>query len=298
MSELKIGLIGLDTSHAPSFASMFNNEASPHYIEGARIAAAFPGGSPDFDLSWNRVAGYTKQIHEEFGVAILDSAAAVAQNCDAVIMSSVDGRAHLGLFREIAPYGKPVFIDKPFTTTSADAHAIAELAGQYGVALMTCSSLRYAAPLVEALAEGEEVVGADCSGPMEIQPTQTGLFWYGIHSVEMLYRILGRGCATVRAVTTEKHEFVTGVWTDGRIGTVRGTRTGNWSFNAVLSHAKSTRYVATQPHPTPPDVFMVNDILAMFRGGAPTIEIEESLEIVRFIEAANESRESGAVVSL
>ena len=298
MSELKIGLIGLDTSHAPGFASMLNNEANPHFIAGSRVVAGFPGGQRDFGLSWDRVEGYTKQLREEFGVEILDSPAAVAQACDAVIMSSVDGRAHLGFFEEIAPFGKPVFIDKPFTTTSADARAIDELARKHQVSLMSCSSLRYAGPLVEALQSEEEVVGADCSGPMSIQPTQPGLFWYGIHSVEMLYRILGRGCSTVQAATTEGHEFVTGVWNDGRIGTVRGYRDENWSFNALLNYPKRTQFVSTSQASIPPDVAMMHDILTMFHGGEPAIEIGETLEIVRFIEAANESRESGAVVKI
>jgi predicted dehydrogenase len=277
---------------------MLNNQGDAHHIEGARAVVAFPGGSPDFDLSRDRVEGYTKQIREEFGVEMLGSAAEVAQNCDAVIIHAVDGRTHLKLFQEVAPLGKPVFIDKPFTTTSADAIAIAELARKYSVRLMSCSSLRYARPLVEALAGNEEIVGADCSGPMDIKPTQPGLFWYGIHSVEMLYRILGRGCATVCAATTEKQELVTGVWKDGRIGTVRGSRYGNWTFNALLSYPQEMRYVAASPAEPPTYYTMLLDILTMFRGAAPSIDIEETLEIVRFIEAANESRESGAVVAL
>ncbi len=190
-SELRIGLIGLDTSHAPAFTKLLNDASHSYHVAGGRVVAAFPGGSPDFGLSWNRVEAFTTQVRDEGGVAILDSPAAVAKSCDAIILSSVDGRVHLKQFEEIAPFGKPVFIDKPFATTSADAKAIAALAAQHDIPLMSASILRYGQPLIEALSTAEALVGADCSGPMDLEDTQPGLFWYGIHSVEMFVRRSG-----------------------------------------------------------------------------------------------------------
>jgi len=296
--ELRVGLIGLDTSHAPAFTKLLNDVSHPHHVAGGRVVAAFPGGSPDFGLSRDRVEAFTAQVQAEGDVSILSSPAAVAEKSDAIILASVDGRVHLQQFQEIAPFGKPVFIDKPFATTSADAHAIAALAKQYDIPLMSSSILRYGQPLIEALESAESLVGADCSGPMDLEETQPGLLWYGIHSVEMLYAALGQGCEHVTAISTPDGEFVTGVWKDGRIGTVRGYRGGKKNFGALLHGEKTSRYVDVMTHPKPAYAGLLESVLEMFQTKKPSIAIDETLEIVRFIEAANQSRQSGERVNL
>jgi predicted dehydrogenase len=296
-NELKIGIIGLDTSHAPALTELLNDSSKEFRVPGGRVVYGFPGGSPDFALSYERIEGFTSKIRDEFGVEMLDSAAAVAERSDAILVTSVDGRAHLPIFREIAPLGKPVFIDKPFTVSHPEALTIVELARQHNVPLMTASLLRYGQTFTDALA-AEELIGIDCCGPMEIQPTQPGLFWYGIHTVEMLYAALGRGCERVTAVTTEDGEFATGVWSDGRIGTVRGYRAGKRNFGALLHGPKTSRYVEPMSNPKPAYASLLENIIEMFQTGKSPIDVNDSLEIIRFIEAANESRETGQSVQL
>ncbi|WP_370570241.1 hypothetical protein [Paenibacillus sp. JCM 10914] len=106
------------------------------------------------------------------------------EECGRVMLEAVDGRAHLALFREIAPHCRLVFIDKPFAITSQDAVAIVKLAQKHQVTIMSSSSLRYAQGLQDELARaGEEgIIGVDCAGPLHLQPTQPGFFWYGIHA--------------------------------------------------------------------------------------------------------------------
>lgn len=296
--ELQIGLVGLDTSHVAAFTKLLNDAQQEFHVPGGRVVAAFAGGSPDFELSHTRVEGFARQLRDEWGVQMLASPAAVAEKCDAVLLTSVDGRAHLAQFRDIAPFGKPTFIDKPFATSSQDAQMIADLARSYGVRLMSCSTLRYAQPLVEALQNAGPLIGADCCGPMNLEPTQPGLFWYGIHSVEMLYAALGAGCERVSALCSDGHEFVTGVWRDGRIGTVRGYRGGKATFGALLHEAKQSHFVDAYAHAKPGYAGLLEQIMPMFQGANSPIEIAETLEIIRFIEAANQSRDTGASVRL
>jgi len=297
-SELKIGIIGLDTSHVIGFTQLLNDPAHAHHVPGAKVISAFAGGSPDFDLSRDRVEGFTRQIVDEYGVELMDSPVEVARACDAVLLTSVDGRVHLEQFRALSGEGKPVFIDKPFAITSSDARQISELATRHEVPLMSSSALRYAAPLVEALAEEIPVLGADCSGPMDLQPTQPGLFWYGIHSVEILYAAMGPGCRRVTAVSTPNSEFVTGEWQDGRIGTVRGFRGSQRGFQAVLHGPKTSRHIVLGAHPKPADAGLLEAVMRFFHTRVPAVPIAETLEIIRFIEAANSSRESGEPVEL
>jgi predicted dehydrogenase len=165
---------------------------------------------------------------------------------------------------------------------------------------MSSATIRYSEPLVDALADDSagEIFGADFYGPMALQPTQTGLFWYGIHSVEMLYAALGQGCTHVTTTTNDDYDFVVGVWRDGRIGTVRGNRRGNNKFGGLVHRTGNTQLVNASNHPKPAYAGLLERVLTMFQGGQPNVALDETVEIVRFIEAANRSRETGETVAL
>ncbi|MFC5471195.1 Gfo/Idh/MocA family protein [Cohnella suwonensis] len=298
--KLRIGIVGLDTSHASAFTQLLHDKNHAYHVPGGEVAVAFPGGSADFEMSYSRIVGFTEQIRNQYGVTIVDSPEAVAEKCDAVLLLSVDGRVHLEQFRRIAAYRKPVFIDKPMAVCSADARAIAELARLHGVPLMSCSALRYAEGLTEALQESEsgKVIGMDCYGPMALQPTQPGLFWYGVHTVEMLYRTLGKGCKRVSAVTNEEHDFVIGEWENGMIGTIRGNRRGNSQFGVLLHRENHTRFIDVYNHPKSYYASLLEKIMSLFTTGKSDIDVEETFQMIRFMEAANESRVSGLAVNL
>jgi predicted dehydrogenase len=297
---LIIGMIGLDTSHSTAFTKLLNEPDNEYYVPGGKVTYAFPGGSPDFEMSYSRIERFTSTLRDEYGVQLLNSPAEVAERSDAILLTSVDGRVHLEQFRQIAPYGKPVFIDKPFAVSTEEAKEMMLLAAEYNVPMMSSSSLRYAQALVDALSTGTDdaVIGADCYGPAELQPTQPGLFWYGIHAAEMLYRILGKGCVQVTAATNESHELVVGVWEDGRIGTIRGNRLGNKTYGAMIHRSQESEFVDFNKHPKPKYAGLVEAAIAMFQTGSPSIDPDETVEIIRFLEAANESRATGKTVRL
>src|SRR2546423_14933709 len=100
-SDLRIGLIGLDTSHVIEFAKAMTDSSHAGHVREARIVAGFPGGSDDFELSRSRVEGFTQQLRDQYSVTILDAPEAVAESCDVVFITSVDGRVHLEQFRRI-----------------------------------------------------------------------------------------------------------------------------------------------------------------------------------------------------
>ncbi|WP_338042289.1 Gfo/Idh/MocA family protein [Paenibacillus alba] len=299
-STLKIGMIGLDTSHVSAFAKLLNDHTQEYHVPGGRIVAAYPGGSPDFELSWSRLPGFRQELADNYGVSIMDSPAEVAERCDAVLLLSVDGRLHLQQLQAIAAYRKPVFVDKPFAVNSEDARAMAALSREYGFPMMSCSALRYAGALTAALQDAEQgvVIGADYYGPLEIQPTQPGFYWYGIHTAEMLFRTMGAGCQSVRTTTNADHDQVVGIWADGRVGTIRGNRRGNKTFGGLVHREKGTQFVNTAAVAKPYYASLLEQVMQMFATGEPDVAASETLEIIRFLEAANESRETGLTVQL
>jgi hypothetical protein len=289
---LRIGMIGLDNSRVVAFAKLLNDPAHPEHIPGASIVAAWPGtASADFPMSVLRLDGYLAQLRDLYGVEMLETMESVAARCDAWMLEAVDGRVHEALFERMVAYRKPIFVDKPFALDSGAAERMMRLAWEFETPFMSCSALRYADSLTGVLAAEAEgsTTGADFYGPMELEPTQPGYFWYGIHTADMLFRALGTGCIEVSASRTEEHDFVVGKWRDGRIGTIRGYRTGNEGFGGLIHGRTGSRAVELGVSGKSYFTSLMEEVIVFFRTGLAPIDPRETLEIVRFLESANES---------
>jgi len=127
-ADFRLGVIGTDTSHVPAFTKMLNEDpAAPDHVAGARVAAAFKGGSRDFESSITRVDQYAQEIRTKWGVEIVPDIPALLAKVDGVLLLSVDGRVHLEQARPVIAARKPLFIDKPLAATLEDARDIARL---------------------------------------------------------------------------------------------------------------------------------------------------------------------------
>jgi predicted dehydrogenase len=292
-STIRIGMVGLDTSHCPSFTGLLNDKNHEYHISGAEVVGAFPGGSKQFSSSRNRVQGFTEQLQNEYGVKMYDSIPDLVADVDAILLESVDGRQHLEQFRQVA-VGKPVYIDKPFTTSSADAQAIVQLAAETDTPIMSSSSLRYAAGIAD-LAQNAEVISCEAFGPAALLDDYPGLFWYGIHSAEVLFSFMGAGCKTVRCVHYPDTDVVIGEWQDGRVGILRGTRFEKGAFGCVVHTDQGTQCGVAQSTP-PYYSLMLQEVIRFFQTRQSPIDINETLDIVSFLEAANLSKAQGGKV--
>ena len=291
---LRAGIIGLDTSHCIAFTKLFNDPKASGDMAGIHIVAAFPGGSPDIESSKNRVEGYTKQARE-MGVEIVGSIPDLLKKVDVVLLESVDGRPHLDQVRPVFEAGKPVFIDKPLAGSLVDAIAIADLGAKHNVPWFSSSSLRFG-PSIQKIKSDPKVgavLGCDAWSPASLEPTHPDLYWYGIHGVELLYTAMGTGCESVTRTHTDDTDIVVGIWKGGRIGTFRGTRTGAHDYGAIVFGAKSTaaaiKFEGYQP--------LAEQIAIFFRTRKPPVAAEETLEIMAFMEAADESKRQNGLPS-
>jgi GFO/IDH/MocA oxidoreductase family protein len=291
--EIKVGMIGLDTSHVTAFTKLLNDKSDPNHLPGARVVAAFKGGSPDVESSRTRIDRFTAELKDKWGVEIVDSIEALCQKVDAVLLESVDGRPHLNQVRPVFAAKKRVFIDKPFAASYADAREIVRLSRESGTPFFSSSSLRFATDL-QAMKRDDKLgsmLGAFTYGPAPTEPHHPDLFWYGIHAVEMLYTLMGPGCESVTRVNTNGADVVIGKWKDGRVGTMRGIRDGKQDYGAIAFGAKAN--LAT-PIPMKSDYRdLLVEVVKFFQTGAPPVPPEETLEMMVFMEAADLSKARG-----
>jgi hypothetical protein len=286
---IRVGIIGLDTSHSPAFTELINTSDEGLFGE-FEVVAAYPKGSLVIESSYSRIPKYTEAV-TGFGVEIVDSIEALLDRVDVVLLETNDGQRHLEQVLPVLEAGKPVFVDKPIAASLADAVRIFEAAEEHGVPLFSASSLRYAQNAL-AVRRGErvgEVVGAMTYSPATLEPHHPDLFWYGIHGVELLYTVMGTGCETVTRVSTEGTDVVVGTWADGRIGTFRGMRTGPHDYGGTAFGAEEIVPLGPYQGYEP----LVKDILTFFKTGEPPVSREETLEIYAFMAAADESKRQG-----
>jgi len=292
---IRVGIIGLDTSHAVAFTKLLNDKDAPPELAFCSVVAAYPKGSPDIESSVTRVPGYTATMRE-LGVTIVDSIDELLEQVDAVLLETNDGRPHLEQVLPVIKAGKPVFIDKPLAGSLEDAVAIFSAAEKAGVPLFSSSSLRYS-PGAQAIRSGAigDVLGCDAYSPCSLEKTHPDLFWYGIHGVEILFTVMGTGCQSVVRVHSADTDLVVGTWNGGRIGTFRGIRGGSSGYGGTAFGSKGIRPIGSSGGYRP----LVVEIVKFFRSGKPPISAKETLEIYAFMEAADQSRKlGGAAVSI
>jgi len=293
-ADLRLGIVGTDTSHDTAFTKTLNDPSSPDHVAGARVVAAWKGGSADIESSRTRIERFTSELRDKWGVKIVNQISDLCPLVDGLLIESVDGRAHLSETREALKCGKPLFIDKPLASTLEDARAIAKLAADAGVPWFSSSSLRFGE--IQKL-RGPNLEGAATWGPGPLEEHhQLELSWYAVHPIEMLYTIMGTGCQEVTRMSTPDADIVVGRWSDGRIGTVRALRPYA-TYGAVVFHKPEgkSRDVTTQTMDNSHAGYegLIQEIVKFMQTKQPPVPNSETLEMFAFMDAAQRSNEAG-----
>ncbi len=283
----RVGIIGLDTSHSEVFTKMINN-GGPE-MGGYKVVAAYPHGSKDIPSAIKMKPGIIDAV-KAMGVEIVDSIEALLAKVDVVLLESNDGRPHLEQALPVFKAGKRIFIDKPVAPSLSEAKAIFKASKEYNTPFFTSSALRYDAN-VQKVVNGSigKVTGADVYVPGDIDKNHQDLAWYAIHGVETLFTVMGPGCVKVSRVHQEGTDLVTGVWDDGRIGTVRAIRKGAAGIAGTAFGENGIAPLGPFSTYEP----LVAQIIKFFQTGTPPVSEAETLAIFSFIDAADRSKRKG-----
>lgn len=292
---IKMGIIGLDTSHSTAFTELLNGDSDDKFVKEFEVVAAYPYGSKTIQSSYERIPGYIEEV-KKHGVEITSSIAELLDKVDCVMLETNDGRIHLEQAMEVFKSGKICYIDKPIGATLGQAIAIYEMAEKYNVPIFSSSALRYS-PQNQKLRNGEfgKILGADCYSPHKVEPTHPDFGFYGIHGVETLYTLMGTGCESVNRMSSQDADVVVGRWKDGRIGTFRGIKEGPAIYGGTAYTPKGS--IAAGGYEG--YKVLLDQILTFFKTGVAPISKEETIEIFTFMKASNMSKEqNGKIVTM
>ncbi len=305
---VRIGILGFDNYQSLAFTQDWHKPPADNPdLAGLKVVAAWRGGSPDIEETLVDIKRWEPRLIEQ-GVSIEDSINAVVAKCDAVIIMTIDGRAHLELAEQALKARKPTYIGRPMAASLEDVIAIFDLAKKYNTPVFSCSQHRYSPGFLDMKNHPEvgEVIGCNVYGGCPTVDHHPDLFWHAIHSFDTLYTIMGPGAVSVTRARTDDTELITGVWKDGRIGSYRGIRRGKPKYSATVFGDKGVAPAGIYGYPAPVNGVVpksrykgyenvATEIAKFFKTGKLPIEPEETIELFGFMEAAHESHRRGGV---
>ena len=293
----RLGIVDFDSSHCVEFARRFNHVGvdREQYVEDAQVVAAWPGHSV---MAPERIVGFQQQI-TDMEIPLVEQPDQLIGQVDAVLVLSLCGDVHKARAEPFLQAALPTFVDKPFACNLADAESMVATAESNKVTMLNASAMRFT-PEVRQVVDNKSlgsINGAVTFGPSKRAAGNPGLFHYGIHTVELLFELMGPGCEEVTTTFSESSEAITGRWSDGRIGTVRGNRTGSTAYGFVafcdagaINKMVSTRFAYRN---------LCRAIIESFETKVPAVSHVSNLEVVRFVLAALRSeQENGTTVAI
>ena len=283
--EIKVGVVGLD-GHGPVFTNKVNGQ-NPK-VEGLRVVAAMP--VPSVMISENKLKENIEEV-KALGVEIVKKPEDLVSKVDGILILHDDGAIHCELVKLFAEERKPIFVDKPLESNLIKAKELVEICKKNNCPVFTTSSLRFSLEIQKVLNNNSDgrIVSAMTYSPYDEKSTMPGWIYYGIHGVEPLFSLMGSGCKSVSCIYSEYGPVAIGTWEDGRMGIVKGICKGKgyqgfgfcvWREKTVETITVDTEYIYPE---------LLKNIKTFIETGVTPVPIEESLEVIAFMEAANES---------
>ncbi|MCS7221521.1 MAG: Gfo/Idh/MocA family oxidoreductase [Anaerolineae bacterium] len=274
MSELRLGLVGVESSHAVHFTRLLNSGQ----VAGGKVVAVW-GETPTAGQTFAQQMG----IHR--CVSTLEE---LCHEVDGVLICGRWGEDHLWQAKPFLEAGLPTFVDKPLAHTLSAAQAIIELAQAYQAPLMSGTALRFAREMQELAANRARlgrltlIVSTGPAFGTLPDPRARGLTFYGIHAAEVLVSLAGRGGQVVGHQVTPYGYLVSLTYPDGHMGVLHLPRSTRPYYHVAVYGAEGCHAVEI----TDVDGFysgLLRSFLQMVRSRVPAVSPEDSLEALRIL---------------
>ncbi len=278
---IRLGLVGVNTSHADAFSRIFNGDESRQgTIDGAGITSI-----------WGGEAGRVAELAARHRIGgIVEEPSEMLSQVDGVLV--VDdtglGARHAELARPFIEAGLPVFIDKPMTTNYDEAVALFDLSARTGAPLLSCSALRFASEL-PAARDDIARIGA-LSSVVSVGPGDW--YNYGVHAVELLEAIGGTGARSVHRHEFEQRDVAVIPYDNGPVAVVETLRDAAYVFELTAYGRDGHTSFSVTDHVG----FYTNtmrEVARMVETGTSPLKPEETLEVLAILQAGVQSAATG-----
>jgi len=288
---IRIGIIGSDNSHADRYSELCNLPDDPKLkalqVPDAKVVALF--GIPEHEAR-------TKEVSTKNRIpTVVSSPEEMIGKIDLAICVFRKGSLHAKWSLPVIKAGIPIYVDKPFASSAADARAMLAAADKAGTPITSMSSFRVAQSTLAFKAEMEKVGPVTYGisiGPGDRKSEHNGLIFYGIHAVEVMLTCFGHGVKDVRAVDQNNNIVATVTYPDDRIVTLTFVGNAQYAFRCYAFGKKGQAQFVPGAGTPYRDVLMA--VIEMAKTRQRPLTNAQMLEQVQIFEAIEQSINSGA----
>lgn len=282
-----IGIIGAENSHTVAIAKTIN------------IDRLVPGFSVTH--VWGETPGDAKDAQERGLIPnIVQEPEDLIGQVDAAIVDHRHPKYHLPAVRPLLEAKIPLFVDKPFCYRLDEGKEFLARARELDVPVCSFSVLPKQASfaqLQEDVRELGRIISVVSTGPCDIDSEYGGVFFYGIHQVDMVVRLLDQDITHVQLNRGKQNHTATLYSASGAISTMNLVGEGRVDFHVSVigEKGRADRVISYDENTYLTGVL---DFCRMFSTGETDETDGSILTPVAVLEALEKSQESGEKVEV
>ena len=278
----KIGIIGAENSHTIAISKAINVDKR---IKGFSVEYLW-GETEDFA----RAAAEAGQIPN-----IVRTQREMLGKIDALIVDHRHGKYHLKAALPFVKQGIPTFVDKPFCYRGSEGKEFLRIARKNKTPVTSFSSLIFQPSFkhfVKKMKDVGDVIAGISYGSCGLRNKYGGVFFYGIHQMEMALEAFGYDVSSVLVTRNGSNSAAQLIYPLGKIVTMCLIQKGSPGFGLaaigsnVAYHQAIT--VGKDSH-----LYGIRTFTGMFRSGREPRKHEHMLRPVQVLEAMEKSIKSG-----
>lgn len=282
-----IGIIGAENSHTVAISKTINIQK---LVRGFSVTHV-----------WGETAKYAKDAQERGAIPnIIKKPADLIGQVDAAIVDHRHAKFHLPAVRPLLEAKIPLFVDKPFCFRLSEGKAFLALAKKLGVPVCSFSTLPKQASFIQLVKDARQlgkIVSVVSTGPCDIKSKYGGVFFYGIHQVDMVVRLLKHDISHAQINKGKNNHTATLYSASGAISTMNLISEGRPDFHITIIGEKG-RLDRTIERDDNPYLTGIKDFCKMFRTGKTDENEVTMLTPIAVLEALEKSQKSGKKIKV
>lgn len=302
---LKIGIMGMQHAHLFSaFINGINEDKFKKEAPSWTVDEIKKGGKKGvriFEDDARVVMIWDGDLKEAKNLAnaclideVVEEKKDMLKGIDAVMILTEDN--HLEYATPFLESKISVFLDKPFAKNVSDAKELIRLSKKNKTILFSSSALRFAKEIDELRNNLGKIGNINCA--VAIGPCQKDIFYYGIHTVEMVHSVIGTATEYVQNIGESPTKNILKIkYKDGKVVLIYAWE-GCWGYKisvygekgSLSAEAKDSYYFFKN---------IVTKIVQSFQQKKLLVPHKETLEIVKILSASSQSlKESNKKVTI